>query len=74
MDNNDLILLLGEMKSDIKTILKSQTELIGRQEIHEKKDDDRFASLNRYAASIAIVASGITYGVQYLYHKLTGKV
>lgn len=73
MDNNDLILLLGEMKGDIKSVLDKLETISKRQETHEKNDEERFESLNKYAASIAIVSSAIGWAASYVWNRLSGK-
>lgn len=72
MENHELYLLLGEMKGDIKAILKMQEATVTWQVEHEKNDDRRFGALNKYALSIAAVASVIGAGATYIWKKFVG--
>lgn len=71
--NHDLHVMLTRIEERQKTIAE-KVDLANRwQAEHEKKDEERFNSLNKYAASIAIVSSAITAGLAYLWNMITGK-
>ncbi len=79
MEADELSMMLGEMRSDIKSILRGQDSMKRWQDSHDKKDTDRFEriheridGINKYAASIAIVAGGIGVCSTWVWHKLTG--
>ena len=80
MQERDIILMLGEVKSDIKTILRGMDNFAHWQNNHELNDDrreenparrldrlqDKLSGLNKVAASIAIIAGGIGFGFKYI--------
>lgn len=67
--NYDLWLMLGEIKSDVKSLITKAEATIQWQAEHEKEDAKRFLSLERYGKSIALVSGGISAAVMYF---LTG--
>ncbi len=72
--NHDLHIMLTEMRKDIKYIVTKSESLEEWQKEHEERDEKRFASLNRYATSIAVVASGIGAMGTYIWQKFAGKI
>ncbi len=71
--NQELHLLLVEIKGDVKSLVEKADNTIVWQKEHEEKDERRFSNLNRYAASIAAVASGIGICGAYVWQKITGQ-
>ena len=71
--NHDLHIMLTELRKDTQYIIAKSNSLEKWQKEHEEKDEKRFANLNKYAASIAIVASGIGAIGAYVWQKFTGK-
>ncbi len=79
MKPDELSLMLGEMRGDIKSILKGQEEMKSWQDTHDEKDTNRFTRLhtrldgmNKYAASIALVAGAIGAGFSYIVDYIKG--
>ncbi len=77
--DSDTAYMLGEVRSDIKSVLKKLDEISVRQEKHESSDSariaeihDRIDSMNKYAASIALVACAIGASIKALYVKIMG--
>lgn len=77
--NHELHILLTEIRGDMKLVLEEQKKNREWQDTHDDKDSERFGklhsridSMNKYAASIAIVASGIGMMFTYVWNKLTG--
>ncbi len=71
--NHELHILLTEIKGDVKSLVEKANNTAEWQDEHEKKDEERFGNLNRYAASIAIVASAIGAVGAWIWGKLTGQ-
>lgn len=71
--NHDLHIILVGIEKDIKVICKQVDAAEKWQKEHEEKDEARFASLNKYAASIAIVASAVGAVFASLWEKITGQ-
>lgn len=72
--NHDLHLLLVRVEAKLDSVKEWQVE-------HQENDSKQFlqlnksvTSMNRYAASIAIVASFIGATGSYIWQKITGKV
>ena len=72
--NHDLHIMLVELRKDTQHIIKKSDSLEKWQLDHEQKDEKRFASLNRYGASIAMVSSGIGMAATYIWQKVNGKI
>lgn len=70
---NDLHVMLVRIEERQKHIADSVIKIHGWQEEHEKKDEARFSSLNRYAASIATVSAFIGMAASYVWKKFTGE-
>lgn len=78
--NQDLHIMLVEMRGDIKSIVKDVGALTTGFSTHIASDAKEFKTLNeninnlnRYAASIAIVASAIGGGTLWVWNKITGQ-
>lgn len=78
--NNDLQVMLVEIRADVKSVVKDVSALTGSFEAHVESDkkefkivNDNIASMNKYAASVAIVAGAIGAGATYMWSYLTGK-
>lgn len=78
--NHDLHIMLVEMRGDIKGIAKDVGTLTTGFASHVESDAEEFKRLNnsinnmnRYAASIAIVAGGIGTCAAWLWQKFTGQ-
>jgi len=64
--NYDLHLMLLEMNFHLKALIKKADATISWQKDHEKKDEVRFRSLERFGKSIAIVSAFISAVVTYI--------
>jgi hypothetical protein len=83
MDSEDFKALLETVQRTeiaIARIEERQASVVDKLDIsakwqtaHETKDEERFANLNKYAASIAIVASGAGMLGSYVWNRLTGR-
>lgn len=73
-NNHDLHIMLTEIHGDVKSTIEKLNWIADWQKEHEEKDERRFNSLNKYATSIAIVASVIGGGTTWIYQKFTGKI
>lgn len=71
--NHDLHIMLVGMDKDIKSIIEKADLSAKWQKEHEEEDEARFANLNRYATSIAIVASGVGACATWVWSKVTGQ-
>jgi len=72
--NYDLAVMIARLEEQLKPIVKMGEDTVEWQKEHERKDELRFANLNKYAASVAIVSSFIGAGCTWLYEKMTGKI
>lgn len=70
--NHDLHLMLTEIKGDVKNLVEKTDNSIQWQKDHEDKDEKRFSGLNKYAASVAIVAGVAGAGASWIWSKITG--
>ena len=77
--NHDLHIMLTRIDEKQTAIVEKVDSIIGRQALHQTNDDKQFAevrfeinSMNKYAASIAIVAGGIGAISAYIWNKITG--
>lgn len=71
--NHDLHVMLVEIKGDVRSLVDKANSNLAWQKEHERKDEERFSNLNRYAASVAIVASGIGACGMWIWSKITGQ-
>lgn len=72
--NHDLHIMLTRIEERQKTNTSKIDTILDWQVSHEEKDEQRFGSLNKYAASVAIVAASIGAFGSFLWDKLTGKI
>lgn len=79
MDDKAIIYILGEVKSDVKSVLNGIKDIKEWQAEHEKHDSERIEKiheringLNRFATCIAIVAGVIGASAKTIYMKLFG--
>lgn len=77
--NHDLHIMLVEMRGDIKGIAKDMETLTIGFASHIENDAVEFKNLNgsisdmnRYAASIAVVAGGISACGAWIWHRVMG--
>lgn len=78
-DLTDVAQMLGRVEGKVDGIIASIAKIETWQTEHEAKDSERITALhqridgmNRYAASIAIVASAIGAGASWLWNKVMG--
>lgn len=70
--NQDLHVMLARIEErQISLIEKMNLSVIWQNE-HERKDEERFSKLNKYAASVAVIASSIGACGAWLWNRLTG--
>ena len=72
--NHDLHIMLIEIATNVNAIKSRVEDSVQWQKEHEKKDEKRFNDLNKYGRSIAIVASGFSFGSLLLWQKIAGKL
>ncbi len=72
--NHDLHIMLTRIEERQINVVEKLDNISRRQKEHEENDEERFTNLNRYAASIAMIASVIGGGVMWTYQKLAGKI
>ena len=77
--NHDLHIMLVRLDGKLDSLIAKNIDFKEWQENHEKKDAERFDSLNQrleglrsYAASVALVGSGIGFGLKYLWDNIRG--
>lgn len=69
--NHDLHLKIVQIDEKLDWIIKATESGINWQITHDKKDDDRFNSLNRFGISIAIVSTFCGAVGTWLWQKIT---
>ncbi len=69
---NDLHVMLARIEERQIIIVDDIKRSREWQEKHEEKDEERFAGLNKYAASIALVAGFLGAAASYIWNKITG--
>lgn len=69
---NDLHVMLARIEERQINVVESLKIINIWQEKHEEKDEERFAGLNKYAASIALVAGFLGAGGSYIWNKIMG--
>lgn len=77
MKSEEITFMLGEISSDVKSILKKQDEIIDWQYSHDGHDNSRFETLNsrlnsfnRHLASVAVVAGAVGVCFPYIANAL----
>ncbi len=84
--NHDLHIMLVKVDGKLDALLAKNADFKEWQENHEKKDVERFTglserldgfsdrldSLRSYAASVALVGSGIGFGLKYIWDNIRG--
>ncbi len=77
--NHDLHIMLVRIEERQKSVIDGQADIVHKldkvtiwQDTHEKRDEERFNSLNKYAASVAMIGAAIGAGASYLYKKVMG--
>lgn len=68
--NLDLQVLLARIEERQIAVVDKLDNITARQKEHEEKDEKRFESLNRYAASISIVSAFVGALFTYGYNKI----
>lgn len=71
--NSDLLVMLTEIKGDIKCITGHQTDIFTWQKAHEEKQEKKFSELSKNSSRIAGISTCIGYlgalGTEFFFRK-----